>query len=162
MNADFGKKLANSKRKRKNPRPDENGNSGSIKKIVKSSFFGIIIGLAVGFALMLLFNIIAFGRENPSAFVAPFALASLFSSAFVCGFCSAKNNGREYILCGIISGTIYVLIIFLISLFIHRAGDTGTKLLPSIITRLIVLASSIAGGFLASKKKAATGHKHRK
>ena len=106
-----------------------------LKKIFLSCVIGVIIAFACALVLMLIVNIIAYRSGNPMKFrIAGYIIFIL--CAFVCGFLSAKRAGSKALICGLLSGAVYLAFIYSISL-ICTQEDMG-------IRRIVLLASAFA------------------
>ncbi len=147
------------KKKRKTARTSASEND-SLKPIVQNSLKGLAAGLASALPLLLIMSAVAYRTPDPASLVSLLSYVALLFGAFAAGFASAKINQNNGMLCGIITGAVYLIFVFLVSLFLHNSSNTDTSFILSLGLRSIVILASVLGGCLGEKKeKKARRHK---
>lgn len=97
----------------------------SLGGLFPAAIRGLISGLITSIILALILSAVALAMDDPSSMIGLFALISLFLGAVVNGFTAAKAYPDGRLVAAILSGAIYVLFIWLISLFFRgQAGAT--------------------------------------
>lgn len=76
---------------------------------------GTLWGIACGAVSLLISAAIGLSLPDPDKYSAPLALASLFISAFVGAFVSAKKCGSGGLRAGLFSGVLFLLVIALVA-----------------------------------------------
>ncbi len=112
--------------------------------------FGGLIGIGVFFGLVLLFAgiIMMFGIDR--IYSAVFATIAVATGGFFSAYYTASKWGEKGYLIGLIAGTIYFLLIGIVSVIVSKSKISYNTLFHFLI---IVLASVIGGISGVSKKK---------
>ena len=110
---------------------------------------GTLWGIACGAVSLLISAAIGLSLPDPDKYSAPLALASLFISAFVGAFVSAKKCGSGGLRAGLFSGVLFLLVIALVAL---GAGTSIRPLMFAICAAVILVTSAFAGIFGAARK----------
>lgn len=122
-------------------------------------------GLAVAFigSLILLFAVSAliYAQADPNRFVSPAALLIFYVGALVGGFFSAKRNRTSALLCGLLTGFLWVGVLFIFSLFMNHSLATDRSPALSIGLRGIAIAVSVLGAYAGVNTKKKTKSKKR-
>ena len=92
---------------------------------------------------------IGLSLPDPDKYSAPLALASLFISAFVGAFVSAKKCGSGGLRAGLFSGVLFLLVLALVAL---GAGTSIRPLMFAICAAVILVTSAFAGISGAARK----------
>ena len=141
--------LSAKKKKRAAPRSDAEGSS------VKPVFFCTLKGTAIGIASALLMLTaacaVAMNTADPALLAGPLSYIVLLAGAFVGGIASAKINGGDGMLCGIMCGALYLAFVFLISLFLQDTKQEHASFILSLGLRSVTILSAMIGGSLAGK-----------
>lgn len=117
--------------------------------ILPAVFFGFVFTAIFSLVFLLAVSLFSYNAEDPSALLMPLAYISLAISSLVFGFSSARMAGRNGLFCGILSGA-------LLSLFLFISGmifSDGYSILHALPVFLCVLLISALGGFLGGKKR---------
>ena len=110
---------------------------------------GTLWGIACGAVSRLISAAIGLSLPDPDKYSAPLALASLFISAFVGAFVSAKKCGSGGLRAGLFSGVLFLLVIALVAL---GAGTSIRPLMFAICAAVILVTSAFAGISGAARK----------
>ena len=111
---------------------------------IKNCLKGVLAAIVSSAVLLLVLSFIAYTRADPDSYVPIFAGIALYVSAFICGFVAVKKNRESGLLCGLVSGTIFTVLIVALSLAM-RTSDAGGSSLKWVMY-LVVLGISILGG----------------
>ena len=118
-----------------------------IDRIKKMKIILVFVVITLGFLLILsLFNILNLLTSTPSAI-----LSMLFGGfiLFIAGFINGKKRIKNGYVAGIITGLIFISILFLISIFIFRVPMN----MAMFIYYIILFLSSIIGSMVGINKK---------
>ena len=110
---------------------------------------GTLWGIACGAVSLLISAAIGLSLPDPDKYSAPLALASLFISAFVGAFVSAKKCGSGGLRAGLFSAVLFLLVIALVAL---GAGTSIRPLMFAICAAVILVTSAFAGISGAARK----------
>ena len=131
----------------------KSGNDGGITKSLLSAVIGAVAGYISFLLLLVLFSAVSAASATPLSLVFPASLASIYISAFVCGFSSAKKSGDLSPWLSALFGTLcFYVLMFLFSLPFNSEGSHEYSLL----LRALVIPSSTLGAFCrlkASRKR---------
>ncbi|MBR6682455.1 MAG: TIGR04086 family membrane protein [Clostridia bacterium] len=111
---------------------------------IKNCLKGVLAAIVSSTVLLLVLSFIAYTRADPDSYVPIFAGIALYVSAFICGFVAVKKNRESGLLCGLVSGAIFTVLIVALSLAM-RTSDAGGSSLKWVMY-LVVLGISILGG----------------
>lgn len=101
----------------------------SLSGLFGAALRGLAAGLVCVIALALILSAAALALEDPMRLLEAFALAALFIGAFVDGFTAARALREGGIVVGLTGGALYVLVIWLVSLF-FRGGENAAAVSP--------------------------------
>jgi putative membrane protein (TIGR04086 family) len=119
------------------------------------SALGSLSSLAILTVLLMIFAGVCLALDNAHTALTPFALFSLYTSAFFGGFVAVKKNkGRDALLCSSLCGVFTTLIFCLVFWIVGLIFDIKSDML-SWVFRALCIISSIIGGFIGrgSQKK---------
>ena len=112
------------------------------------SSFGSLSSLAILTVLLMIFAGVCLSLDNAHTALTPFALFSLYTSAFFGGFVAVKKNkGRDALLCSSLCGVFTTLIFCLVFWIVGLIFNIKSDMLSWVFRALCILAS-ILGGFL--------------
>ncbi len=112
------------------------------------SAVGSLSSLAILTVLLMIFAGVCLSLDNAHTALTPFALFSLYTSAFFGGFVAVKKNkGRDALLCSSLCGVFTTLIFCLIFWIVGLIFDIKSDML-SWLLRALCIISSIIGGFI--------------
>lgn len=119
-------------------------NGASTGKLVFKTALGVILGVGVTLAFMLLFSFIILKTGISRNMAVPFATVSIAAGTFASAFYAAKCVGNKGYLVGIIVGAAVFVLITVISMLVGGGGITVNTLFHFVI----ILLSSAAGGII--------------
>ncbi len=119
---------------------------------IKNCLKGVLTAIILSVVLLLVFSFIAYTRDDPDSYLTIFAGVALYASAFVCGFVAAKKNRQSGLLCGLVSGIVFMALVILLSL-LGRNTDEGTSNLRWVMY-LVICGISLLGGIIGVPSKA--------
>jgi putative membrane protein (TIGR04086 family) len=112
------------------------------------SALGSLSSLAILTVLLMIFAGVCLALDNAHTALTPFALFSLYTSAFFGGFVAVKKNkGRDALLCSSLCGVFTTLIFCLVFWIVGLIFDIKSDML-SWLLRALCIISSIIGGFI--------------
>ncbi len=137
-------------KKKKRTTPRVSSDSDSVKPVFLCTLKGFAVGIASALPLLLAACAIAMNTADPASFAGPLSYLVLLAGALIGGFASAKLNGGDGMLCGIMCGALYLAFVFLVSLFLHNTEREHTSFILSLGLRSVTILSSMIGGSIAS------------
>ena len=102
------------------------GEAGGLASVVLSALFALPFMVGIGLILLLVMTGIVLSTGNPDAMMTPIALAVLGVSALVGGIISARRCGSRGLLCGLCSGFLFTLLLWILTFFINRSDPLMT------------------------------------
>jgi putative membrane protein (TIGR04086 family) len=120
--------------------------------IFTSAVFGMLSGVLFSLAFVAVMSLIAYKNPDPTALILPFSYICMIVCAFVCGCSGARFRGSGGFLCGLMSGCMFSLLLFVISQFFSGDGTLPTSVVLFCYICMI-LVSSLGALFGARKKK---------
>lgn len=105
--------------------------------------------LAVGMLLLLALTAIAYGAEDPSSRITPFASLALVALAVTSGFASATFYRKNGLLIGLLAGVGLTALLLALSI----AGGSHAPITGRLLSYLMVLVLSTLGGLLGGAKR---------
>ena len=143
------------KRSQKNKSP-----IGLGKSMAVNSLCGALLGIASFFAMLLLFCAMGMALPDPHPFILPLCFFSVYSASFLCGlFAVKKNGGKDALLCGLLSGASFIILLWAIVFLINSFSSSATLQAPNFIWKLLSIPITMLGAFAGLKN---TGKKPRK
>lgn len=133
-------------------------NETTLDRTLRTSFWGLLITIALSFALLLAGTAVAFLTDDPTAFVDPVGYVALFMSAFFGGFASAKLNKRAPYLTSALAGAGFVILSMLVSFTLPHSLASGSSIWLRLALHALSLLTFFIGAF-ASKKASAPQRK---
>lgn len=122
--------------------------------LFKNALKSVGISFAAAVILLFIFNFISYGNSDPDKFLIPFAYAALVLSTFICGFIASKLENEKKFVCTIISGVLFLFIIFALSLIFGGGEDNNkTAAWLSLIMYITAGLSACLGGIAAKPRK---------
>ena len=138
-------------RKPKVSHSPENDNDNPLVQMLLSCIKSIALTAAVGAVLLFVLSYIAYSYYDPDALICIFGYSALYVIAAVCGFSASRfNKGENSLFCGLISGGLMTVIIFLISTALSGEGSLSFPL--SLAAHLGVILVSVIFGILGRKR----------
>ena len=138
----------------------------NIRKNSSNDAAGACKSFAVAGAVSVLFSafviiilaLVAYSRENPGAFVRPLSYLALAISALGCGIINAKVRKKASLISGLIGGFIFVIVMFICSLFF---GDSSISSVTGIIIYICFILVAGIGGIIGGAKRIKGKRRHR-
>ncbi|MBQ9978886.1 MAG: TIGR04086 family membrane protein [Clostridia bacterium] len=136
--------------------------AGAPVTVLKSFLYGILSTAVIGLALLLAGTAAAYLTPDPTAFVEPLGIVTLFITAFFGGFAASKTNKRAPYLNAILVGAGFTFLSVLVALALPHTLASGTELLPRILLRALSLATFPLGALVGIKASKPKKRKRRK
>ena len=112
------------------------------KSFFVSVFTSTLIALAVGLLLLIASCFLGLSLDDPDKFTPPLALGSLFITALLAGYLSARSHKKSGLVCGALSGVLLVGILVLLAF----AFGLGIRIpLFAICAPASIVVASLAG-----------------
>lgn len=124
--------------------------SGGEKFIIKSVLTGSLSGVAVFFASLALFALIAYKQDLSEEIYWIFAVIASVLSAFISGYVAVRPIKKNGLILGMASVIPLFSVILLTASIVNR---TGISIYSWISLGVMLLTSGISGIFAANKKK---------
>lgn len=145
-------------------KPHDRKNVKQLNGIPICILIGVFSTVIIFFLLITLFSCITLNMKSPHSYITPLSFFAIYTSSFSGGFIATKkNNGRDALLCGTVSGITSAFLLCL--LFLAIGAILNTQSAPiSWLFRALSIVFSVFGALLATKKvkKAPHSHKRRK
>ena len=140
--------MTGTKKKRKSShQKKESGRSG----ILSSAFKSALIALLTSLFLALIVSAIALRAKDPIEAVTPMSLAVLYICSFLSGFLCMKKLREGTLLCGALSGAIFMMLYISISLFLPKDFSSSRSFGISFLLHALMILFSICGAYIAKK-----------
>ena len=125
----------------------ENEEVFSFKKMFSSCMIGVSLSLAAALVLILIIGAVAYPTGDPMSF-APAGYGVFLLCALLCGLFSAKRAGERALLCGAVSGVIYLAIAIAVSMLLVQEDmgvRRGVLLISAFAVSIVGAALTMAG-----------------
>ena len=134
----------------------------SPSSLLKNISRGLLVELLIGILFFFCAAYVVYRSSDPDSNAVAGALAALYLTAIAGGFAVTKINRRGAPVCGLINGVMLLAVLFCISFFVepfpYETFSGGIKA----ILHFLVIPASLAGAFLAVKRKSGrSGKPHR-
>lgn len=114
---------------------------------------GLIAGIIASASLWLILTAVSLSMEDPLRLLTAFSLAALFVGALTAGIAAGCRDRGNAPFAGFIAGTLYVLLLWLISLFFRGGAGTGSASpLFTAIGYGVCIVLALAGGIVSRPK----------
>ena len=134
--------------------------AGGKTHVIRAAALGGAVGLICLSLLLFVCALICIYASDPHALLTPLAFLSIYASAFASGlFAARKNNFSSLLICGALSGLLYVLALSLILMLPFIATAATVDLRNTILMRALALPCSILGAICSPKRKSAKRRK---
>ena len=130
-------------------------NGAQWKQFLRPLLFGLIVGTAAAFVLLLLLAFILTAANLSARAAAPVSAVAAGAGALLAGLTAAKMHGHR----GLIMGVLSAALLYIVVLFASLAAGNGDFTASSLTRLLIMLLSGMVGGILGSRQD---GTKRRK
>lgn len=119
-----------------------------IEGLLPAALRGLLAGIILAAILALILSGVAVSMDDPSKLLEVFALASLFIGAFADGLFAAKAFPDGGLAAGVLGGALYVLLMWLVSLFLRGGATNAASPLMMALGYAGCIAVSALGGLL--------------
>lgn len=134
---------------------------GGTSRLLLAALRSAFISLLVSILLAALISGIAQKSDDALSVIAFVALAVLYLSSFLSGFLCMNKTRESTLLCGVLGGTMFMVLYIFISLFLPNEFSTSRSFWLSLLLRLLMIAFSVLGSY-AAKSRFAKKRKRRK
>lgn len=126
----------------------------SFGKMLKNCIIAVGIACVAAIVLLAVFAMVSYSNPDPDKLTFPLSLAALYLGAFIAGIITARKNGEKILIGGILSGLIYLVVVFMISLIPEEAAFIS-KLSGGqrVIAHLALMAAVVIGSLIGMKKE---------
>ena len=107
----------------------------------------VLLSFIVSAILLLITSALMLGSNMSASFVGVFVIAIYIISNFLSGLIMGKGMEQRKFLWGIVSGLMYFVVIFVLSIFVMSTKDFS--LMATIRTLLICTISGMVGGMVS-------------
>jgi len=121
--------------------------------LVKNSLKSVEISIISAIIILFVLNFVSYNNTDPDKMLLPFAYTALIISTFLCGLLAAKFNSEKKFLCSVISGAIYIFIIFILSLIFRGNDESATPAWLTFVMYILSFGSVILGGAAGQQRK---------
>ncbi len=134
-------------------------NEFALGSVLISGMLGMVGGILISLLLSLVFCGMALAFDDPRGAIEVFAYAVLALGSVCAGLVAMRTDeGRSYV-SSLIAGVMYVLVLFVISLFM-RGDGTYSPLLRTVVFALMVGMSMLGGAIGKGRRERARGGKN--
>lgn len=125
--------------------------------ILASSLRGLAAALICCVSLLFIVSAAVYSTSDPNRFVTPAALSVLYISALLGGFTAARLNRGSALLCGLLTGSLFLAVLLLLSFLMRASLSAEHSVVRALGLRGIAVGISILGaGIGVSNKKKKT------
>ena len=121
--------------------------------LVKNSLKSVGISIVSALAMLLVLNLISYNTADPDKMILPFSYTVLIISTFLCGLFAAKFSNEKKFICSMISGTIYIFVIFILSLIFRGSDESATPAWLTFVMYIVSVGSVMSGGVAGQQRK---------
>lgn len=143
------------------PHRSKESSDATLSSMLRSSLKGAAIGLALSAILAFVICAAIIGLDDPDSLVFPLSLAALYVSAFVAGTMATRINRGGSLVCGLLSGGIFMLSYIFVSLFFPSELSAKYGFLASLLFHALIIVFSVLGGYAATAKRTTQKHPKR-
>jgi len=137
--------------------------------VVKNCAVSTLIAMGIALVLLLIFALISYSNPDPDQLAFPLSLVALYIGALTGGIITSRKTKERILLGGIISGLMYLFMIFAISLTV-ASGNNATAAVEtgqiagvnSQIANAAIVVVSILGSLLGVRHKIGNSAKKHK
>ncbi len=151
-------------RKRSANRPSSASETGfgNVTGLLKSSAMGIGGGILSACLLALIGTAVCAYSSDPHGLILPLGLIALYLASMIGGWITLRCHKSAPLLCGAVSGGGTLLLVFLVSLFLGKSGDSSLSLGLSLLLHTLIPFFSVLGARMGVKRRTAPGRAKRK
>ena len=120
----------------------------------------LLITIGTSIALLLIFSLIAYFYADPDQLIQPLGLIGAGLAALIGGLAAVRIHGHSALICGLLNGCAFTVILLLFSLF-FRSYASGYSAGIACLLHTAILLFSVAGAFLGLRRSPKSKHKRR-
>lgn len=120
-------------------------NSGSKASLIGSSVFGAAVSAITLTVIILVSAVLCLAFDDPHRFVGPLCLFALYTAAFMGGFSAVKRNGGGALLCGALSGVMFMLLVWAVFAVLDAVWKNGSSGILQFVLKLSLIPVSVIG-----------------
>ncbi len=132
-------------------RTDQKGKQHTDASFARNILKGFLFELLIGMLLLLAFAIYIYRSNDPDAVLIPCTFISLYLTAFIGGFATARINKNGSAICGGITGILTLLLLGAIFPFIPTLSASPYSSSANTLLHFAILPLSLAGALLAGR-----------
>lgn len=136
------------KKKRKEKDKDD-----GILAILKAAFVGACVSIGAALVLCIVATSVAYAQSDPDAIMPILAFGATYTASFFGGVVSGKIERERGIVCGMLGGVIFALVLLFVSVFARNAYSSGYDFVSALLLRAAVIAVSCVGGIVGRYKR---------
>lgn len=142
----------NSQRKKKRQPRSNTESELSFSSVFSASVKGAGISLGLLAILSALLCFVAYLTDDPTSLVSPLSLLALYICSFFSGFISLRSCGHSSLVCGLISGGIFMSFLIFLSFFFSSVLSSHYSFGVSLLLHALIVIFAIFGGYAGQKK----------
>ena len=119
----------------------------------------LLITVLASLSLLLILSLAAYFYSDPDQLIRPLGLCSAGLAAFIGGIAAVRIHGHSALICGLLNGCAFTIILLLLSLF-FRSHASGYSTGIACLLHAAILLISVGGAFLGLRR--APKHKHKR
>ncbi len=146
------------------PAEGENLDEAGFGRVFMAALFALPVTAVIGLVLLLIVTAVAYANPDPDSLTTPLSMAVLGLTALLGGLVAARRGQTAPLLCGLLAGLLFTLLLLVLTLFF--SDDARTQLTLGLSSPVLwmlhggVVLLSALGGKLGSRR--ATKSKHQK
>ncbi|MBO5416918.1 MAG: TIGR04086 family membrane protein [Clostridia bacterium] len=129
--------------------------------IIKNSFIGAGIATVMSVVLLFAATVIAYANADPDSVTGMLGLSAVYLASMAAGFCAVKINKQSALICGALSGAIFALLFFAVSLFFDASFSSGYPFIARLGMRAAMIFMSVLGAFAGLHRSSGKRRKKR-
>lgn len=126
--------------------------SFTIGTLLFASLKGALLGIAVLLGMSIIMTAVSLGFADPMSAVNVLSYMALGIGALVCGIAALKWDAEQSLLASVIGGAMYVLILWIVSLFVPR-GEVSMPAVWTAVAYAACVIVSLVGGLVARPRR---------
>lgn len=130
----------------------------SFGSLLQSALFGAFVGLLSAGILALAATLLCYRSNDPTAYLMPLALATLYLSAFLAGFAALKRHRTAVLPCALLSGLALSLFFLVLSFFWQGTAEPSFSPALAWVLRILTLPAAALGGFCGRERQKKRRH----
>lgn len=119
--------------------------------ILHATLRGLLLSLLFLLTFLAVGATVALQSEDPTSLIPPISYAALLSSALFSGVCCARTRGKQGLLCGLLSGGLWLCLFALGFFLFSPEGESEPLSLLLLLPVLFLL--SVFGGIIGGAKR---------